>query len=567
MSNDPQSTEPEYLGAAPPPSGDRPKRRGAAIAVAAVGAAAAVGVGGWAAVSFLGGGGAQPSAAIPADAIAYVSVDLDPSASQKMEAVSIVKKFPGLDKELGWDAKDDLRRWIFEESDLAACEGVDYAEDVEPWLGERAAVAVLPAAKDGEEPRPLFALQVTDEEIANDKLAELVACEKGEGSIGFAVSEGHALLAETTEIAESAATAAAEASLADDESFDRWTGEVGDPGIITAYVAPGAPAALVEMQRAWEKETAGVEENFFTDDPEAMPINPMMPGAPMDADEVEEMTKDFDGMAAVVRFADGAVEAEFAASGLPEGYSPKEAAGTAIGELPDTTGLAFALAFPDDWLEGYLESMATMTGEDMSLDEMWAEGERATGLTLPEDLETLLGDSVSVAVDASMDSEVFMAPDPSGVPAGIRISGDPAEIMPVVDKIKEAMGPDAELMKVEQGDGAVALGFGQEYVAELAGKGSLADDPVFQGVVPEPDKAGGVFFLSFDAGDSWVERLTTEAVASFEAAAPGMGPNDSADTSDVETKIQENMEALEAFGVSSWIDGEVQRGLLRLTTD
>ena len=297
-----------------------------------------------------------------------------------------------------------------------------------------------------------------------------------------------------------------------------------------------------------------------------MAVGPMFHSPALEGEQLDEMLKDFDGMAAVVRFADGAVEAEFAGTGLPESYGPMESAATTIGELPATTGLAFAMAFPDNWVETYVESMATMSGEEMPIEEMWAEGERATGLELPEDADALLGDSLSVAVDSSMEAEAFMAPDPSGVPAGIRITGDPAEIMPVLDKIKKSMGRDADLMVVEEGDGAVAIGLGQEYVAELAGQGTLGEDPTFQDVVPEPDKAGGVFFVSFDAGDSWIERMIADATAEF-MGAPAYGPDDSVDTGDTEAKIWENMEALKAFGVSSWIDGEVQRGLLRLTTD
>ena len=53
---------------------------------------------------------------------------------------------------------------------------------------------------------------------------------------------------------------------------------------------------------------------------------------------------------------------------------------------------------------------------------MYAEGERATGLELPEDIETLLGDGISVSVDASADLQALTeSPDPSQVPAGIRI--------------------------------------------------------------------------------------------------------------------------------------------------
>jgi hypothetical protein len=63
-------------------------------------------------------------------------------------------------------------------------------------------------------------------------------------------------------------------------------------------------------------------------------------------------------------------------------------------------------------------------------------------------------------------------------------------------------------------------------------------------VVPDSDRATGALFVNFDAGGGWLEEL---AEGDSEAAA--------------------NLAPLDALGVSSWRDGEVQHGLLRVTTD
>ena len=88
---------PEYLGPGgptPPPTDQPPSggggRRGALVAAAAVAVVAVVGVGGWA-VAQLFAGGSAPASAVPSSAIGYVSLDLDPSASQKIEAVKILR--------------------------------------------------------------------------------------------------------------------------------------------------------------------------------------------------------------------------------------------------------------------------------------------------------------------------------------------------------------------------------------------------------------------------------------------------------------------------------------------
>ena len=101
-----------------------------------------VGVGAWAAANFFATG-AQPSEALPAATIGYASIDLDPSGGQKIEALRTLNKFPAFKEELGLDADDDIRQALFEELDLPEDCKIFYAEDIEPWLGERVAVAAV----------------------------------------------------------------------------------------------------------------------------------------------------------------------------------------------------------------------------------------------------------------------------------------------------------------------------------------------------------------------------------------------------------------------------------------
>jgi hypothetical protein len=503
------------------------------LGLVAAGVVGVVAAGSWAAVSFLSTG-SQPAEAVPADALAYVSIDLDPSAGQKLEAVRIAQKFPALKQELGLDATDDLRRWVFDEAGLADCDGVTYSDDVASWIGERAAIAVLPADpadRDGE-PRPIVALAVSDEDTAATKLEELSACSEAEGNeepSGFAVGDGYAVLAENDEIARGALEDAASATLAEDATFQRWTEEAGDPGIVTLYVAPEALDTMADL--------AASEAS----------------GSGLDPSVLKQMSEDFGGMAGVVRFDGGAVEAEFAGSGLPEGSAPREGAVTDVTSLPASTGAAYAIAFQEGWLEPYLDSLGAMSGMGADADQMLAEAEAATGLSLPEDIETLLGDGVAVALGADLDAQAIAGgQDPSTVPAGIRIQGDPAEILPVVDKIRTALGPAASMLVVEQGEGTVALGLNQSYVQTLTEEGALGDEAVFEDAVPEADRSGAVLFVNFDAGDGWVERL----VGDIEQMSGGDAQ-----------EARENIAPLRAIGLSAWIDGEVQRGLFRLTTD
>ncbi|MGH3330861.1 MAG: DUF3352 domain-containing protein, partial [Nocardioidaceae bacterium] len=496
---------PEFLGTAEP--GDTGSGSGGSskkwpiLGVAALAVAGVVGLGGWAAVTLLSGG-AQPSEAIPANAIGYVSLDLDPSASQKIEAFKILNKFPGIEKELKVSSQDDLRKWVFEKmQEESTCENLDYGKDIEPWIGDRIALAGVPAEKDSKKPSPLVALQVSDQEAAEKGINALAECGDAGEDFGFAFAEDYVLISDSKKHAESFVAAAAEASLADDAQFQKWTERVGDPGIITMYAAPGAMEAMFDLQSNMVDEfssVAGSEEQAMLEAQSEMErMN----------EKMRSLYKDFKGAAAVVRFEDGAVELEAVMDGMPKEFSWAMGGGTSnVTALPAGTGAAFSMGVPEGWVDGYVGLMQDLMGDEMPpMDRMWAELEAETGLTLPEDIETLLGDSVSVAVDEELDFEKATQ-DPTSILGGLRVTGDPAEITKVVDKIKAAIGPDAEMLVVEEGDGAVALGLNRDYVGTLAEKGSLGDDATFQDAVPDAERATSVLYVDFDAVDRWVQQ-------------------------------------------------------------
>ncbi|MEK8227709.1 hypothetical protein NKG05_18805 [Oerskovia sp. M15] len=76
-----------------------------------------------------------------------------------------MNRFPDLAKDLDLDLSEtaDIRKLVVDAITQSGECTVDYATDVEPWIGQRAAVAALPAAESGGEPEPVFVLQVTDE--------------------------------------------------------------------------------------------------------------------------------------------------------------------------------------------------------------------------------------------------------------------------------------------------------------------------------------------------------------------------------------------------------------------
>lgn len=544
MSNDtPRPGEPEYLGDAPAAHAPAPgrSRRGLVGAAAAAGVVGVVAVGGWAAVSLMSSG-EQPAAAVPGNALGYVSLDLDPSAGQKIEAIKIARKFPALEQELGMDAQEDLRKRLFEEIEKETDCGLDYDSDIAPWIGDRVAMAAVPTGDEGEV-APLVTLQVTDQEAADAGLAKLFACdEEGDEEVAVSFSGGYALITDSQENADAFATAAEESSLADDEDFATWTEAAGEPGVVTMYAAPGALGEVDWL--AMTDPTGGVamgpEEQAMVDEMKAL------------SDQMSEIYGDMGAVAAVVRFADGAAEVEYVSESMPEDFAWAVPEGPShAGDLPAGTAVAYSVALGEGWLQGYLDTVETMMGEELSLDPMMRDFEAQTGIELPEDLEKLLGDSTSLAVAGDLDIEA-LEQDPAATAAGFRITGEPAEITGVLDKVKQLMGRDADMLVVEEGDGTVAVGLNEAYVQNLLEAGSLGDEAAFQEAVPNADDSGSVVYVDFDAVSRWVEQGMRQ----------GGGPDGD------DQKVLDNLEPLGALGLSGWAeDSGVTRGLMRLTTD
>ncbi|NPC43623.1 DUF3352 domain-containing protein [Nocardioides sp. zg-1230] len=539
---------PDYLDgsgpAQPAPDNDNKKRL---IAVGAIVAGGAVVAGGaWAATSFFATG-AQPAEALPASTVAYVSVDLDPSGGQKIEAIKTLRKFPGFVDQVDLQADEDLRERLFEEiTSSGECEGLDYAADVKPWLGSRAAMAVIDLGED--EPTPVGVVQTTDGGKAEEGLATLVETCGGsdeEGDVGGWVVDGDwIVLAETNDIAQQVVDAADGSTLAADSSFQEWTGAAGDDGVMSMYVGKGVTKYVEDLAGMGGMGMMGMpgapmaDENWMAEEPPSEEV----------PEELQQMINDFDGAAATVRFDDGSVEVEYAMSD----YNPdmtrfmtSEQGVDMISALPEDTVAAFGFALEEGWAEAMLDYVKTLApDESASIDDQLAQFETETGLAFPEDIETLLGDGVTVSMGSGLDPDAVANGGPGEVPVGIRIDGDADEIQAVLDKIAAQAGPEmAEFMQVSEGDGYAVLALQDDYRGALEGGGSLGDSATYSEVV-EADEAQSVLFVNFNADDDWLVRLAGDM-----------------------PEVSENLEPLAALGVSGWVDDGVVHGLVKLTTD
>lgn len=102
----------------------------------------------------------------PADALALVSVNLDPSIEQKRNLLGIVRRFPGAREEVKGEfdeSRDELLGKLLEDS------GLDFSRDVEPWLGNEVAMVVLPPGG-GDEPLVVAMVETDDKDKARATL-------------------------------------------------------------------------------------------------------------------------------------------------------------------------------------------------------------------------------------------------------------------------------------------------------------------------------------------------------------------------------------------------------------
>ncbi len=493
------------------------KRRGI-IAGAGVAALAVVGGGAWAATSFFSTGD-QAAQALPADTIGYLSVDLDPNGSQKIAALGTLNEFPAFEDEVGLSGTDDLRKeiatYLLDQSD---CD-VDYAADIEPWLGSRFAIAAVDTG--GETPSPVAVVQVGDEAAADEGLTALAGCDDA-NETAWAINDGWAVISDSQDSADSIASDASDASLADDADFQRWTAETGDAGIATGYVSADLASVLADQ-------------------------GDVPPG-------LDSVLDGFEGAAATVRFADGAVEIESASSPGSGGLGSivdGEGGMDALTTLPEDTAAALAVSPGEGWgsdVVDYLETFAGVLGDDASSEDLLAEAEAATGLTLPEDVETLLGQSAVLTVGGDLDLDSLTASaDGSDVPVALKVQGDTSAIEQVVEKIRSNPalgGVGGTLLGSDTAGDFVAIGPSNTYREQVLADGGLGGSDLFSSVVPDAAGSSVVFFVNLNAFDDLIDQ-----------AAAG------------DTQVVDNITPLAAIGASSSTDGDVAHGLLKITTD
>jgi hypothetical protein len=512
----------EFLGDSLIDPGPRPpKSRRTALIAGAAAAAVMLGAAGAGAVVLgsLSGGGARPADRLPAGAMYYTEIDLDPGAGQKVGAIRFIRKFPALKDSFAEDR--DLRRslWDLAAKGNDASAEIDYARDIEPWLGQRVGLAVMaPAAGDSiDEGDVVAALQVTDEDRALDGIRKINATDESGDDVYATALDGYLVLAADQAAADRYARAAQERSLADDATFEADLDGLGERGILSGWVDAGVMGRAVAASKDGEGWTGyGMAPGGSTAGLVAKQLAGRFAfGVRFDGDDLE-LVADGHAMPSTKAFgADGSA--------------------SVVKDLPDGTLAAFGVAHGQEAIrEGWprlLEQLEEMPipgagSGPGAVDEAVRSLEQLIGVDLPDDLAVLFGSDFALAVAGGAGSPPQF---------GARARTDGARAQSVLDKLigaGSASGVEVPVVVERTDDGYVVAG-DQAYADALKAGGSLGDSAGFKAALPDADEADVLLYVDIDGA------LT---------AAGGMLSEDSVD--------RKQVEALDGLGMTASSDGD-----------
>ena len=112
----------------------------------------------------------RAAALAPANSAFYANVYLQPSTGQQMNLSELIGRLPGFADDASLDEKVDQVV-----QNLLSDTGIDYREQIKPWLGNQLAVAGWPGADGVADPLAVVIADVKDMDAAQEAVGELVA--------------------------------------------------------------------------------------------------------------------------------------------------------------------------------------------------------------------------------------------------------------------------------------------------------------------------------------------------------------------------------------------------------
>ncbi len=456
----------------------------------------------------LDGGGTQPHDVLPSSVIAYARVDADPSASQKIALLRLIRKFPDVAKQIGIkDVDQDVRKLLLE--DLVKECDLDYDDDVEPWIGNRVGLAY-----DSDLKTAIIAVQVSDEGKARSGINKLAECDGSDADAGIAFLDGYALVTPDKSDAAKVATAAAKKSLADNAAYTKDVDALGDEGVFSAWADLEGVASIDELSDVLGPDAKKAFGEATT---------------------------------AAVTLRAGSSSLELAATGKTD-KAPQGVKTTSIADLPADTALALSIAgFGDQMAEqfesGFIDGLQG-EGDDDDL----ASFEKEFGLKVPEDIETLFGDGLALVVGGDNLETLPMMSGPQDLTKldiGLKLTTDPVKGADLAKRLVDLAAEIGVPLVSTPADDGVVISTNPGAAEAFAGGGDLGKSDIYQKAV-EHKGEGSELFVNID---TILEAL--------------LASNPPPDVEDVLNELG----PLSAFAVSSTSDDKRFKATVRLTLE
>ena len=470
-----------------------------------------------------------PASLMPADAPLYVEAVVSPEGEQAERIDALLAKLGELPLIGTVTNPGDLIKGAIEDSATSSGVSLDFAEDVDPWLGERIGFSVLSAEDDAE--RFVAALETTDEDATKAALQRILEEDSvpneehtyedvtyytsGTGGYGVGVFDGHLVLATIAEFEAAVDAAAGSENLADGDQLADATSGLADDRLATLFLDLGqfaelmteSPEDLEKLEQAKEavpeifEEPLAIglgvdEQSIYVEQ-----VSPELEGQPALAGSGNLASVPGDSLGAIgldglgdqITFVADLYDRAAEAGADLEDY-PKEGAAAAFEE---ETGIALAdatAALGDGtlWVRGRapdaleIGSRVTVTDEETVTDLIdqlreqaeEEEGARAIGPPLDPSAE---GFSVDLTVsDPTSEFELLNLEVSDGsLRAGLFSQADSAESAP--DPPEEILGESEAFARAEEV-------LGSEY--ELLGLASL--EPIIDAALAEAGLGSGV---------------------------------------------------------------------------
>ena len=216
---------------------------------------------------------------------------------------------------------------------------------------------------------------------------------------------------------------------------------------------------------------------------------------------------------------------------------------TLVTELPADTAVAWGMVGGADAIRDAWDFYADSYGEE--LDSIVAEAESA-GFTLPDDLATVLGDSMAISVGPDIIGafSAMSQTDPNlpPLPVAYRVTTDTERVQELLNA--NGMGQGVLVQRTD--DGTLTLGTDQLYVDDLAEgpESTLGSDELFTSAIQDAEDAQSIFYVDVAPFEEFYLPQVTD-------------PN-----------AREALESLGAVGMSTTVEGEGDtRFTMRIVAD